>query len=233
LSIDDQKRAAAEHAVQMVEDGMAIGLGSGSTADFFVHALGRRYREGGLHIVCVPTSEQTARLSRSYGIPLTSLEDRGRLDLTIDGADEVDPQLNCIKGGGGQLLWEKIVALAAARFVVIIDDSKRVLKLGQKMPVPVEIIPFGWTTTKLRLEWLNLGCEIRGGERPFKTSSNNYILDCHPTGTLDLANPLLADAVKTQTGVVEHGLFLGIASTVVVGKTSGTVDLLQRPTDSH
>jgi ribose 5-phosphate isomerase A len=149
--------------------------------------------------------------------------------MAIDGADEVDPQLNCIKGHGGQLLREKLVALAAARFVIIIDESKRVLRLGQRAPVPVEVLPFGWTTTKIRLEWLNFVCELRGGERPYKTASDNYILDLHPNGTLDLASPLVADSIKIQTGVIEHGLFLGVAATVVMGKESGAVDVLQRP----
>jgi ribose 5-phosphate isomerase A len=229
MDADGQKKAAAEYAVNMVEDGMTVGLGSGSTAEIAVHLLGHRFQKG-LQIVGVPTSEQTARLARSYGIPLASLDERSRLDIAIDGADEVDPQLNCIKGHGGQLLWEKIVACASAKFVVIVDDSKRVLKLGQKAAVPVEIIPFGWTTTKIRLEWLNLVCELRGGEKPYKTSSNNYILDCYANGSLELANQQLAQAIKGQTGVVEHGLFLGIATTVVVGKGSGGVDVLQRPT---
>jgi ribose 5-phosphate isomerase A len=228
MGIEDQKRAAAAYAAGLVEDGMAVGLGSGTTAQLAVQALGQRLRQG-LHFVGVPTSEETARLARSLGIPLVSLDERNRLDIAIDGADEVDPQLNMIKGHGGALLREKIVARAAARFVVIIDDSKRVLRLGQRAPVPIEVIPFGWTTTKLRLEWLNFSCELRGGETPFKTASNNFILDCHPTATFDLTSSLVADSIKIQTGVVEHGLFLNLATTVVVGKATGTVDVLQRP----
>ena len=123
------------------------------------------------------------------------------------------------------------MASASNRMVVVIDDSKRVLKLGQRSAVPVEVVPFGWTTTKLRLEWLNLTCELRGGDKPYKTSGNNYILDCHSDGTVDLASEATANAIKQQVGVVEHGLFLGMATTVVVGKTSGGVDVLQRPSN--
>lgn len=228
MDTEVQKRAAAAYAAGMVEDGMSVGLGSGTTAELMIGALGHRVAAG-LRIVGVPTSDRSARLAHSLGIPLAGLDDRNRLDMAIDGADEVDPQLNCIKGHGGQLLREKLVALAAARFVVIIDESKRVLRLGQRAPVPVEILPFGWTTTKIRLEWLNFGCELRGGERPYKTASDNYILDLHPNGAIDLASSMVADSIKVQTGVIEHGLFLGIAATVVMGKESGEVDVLQRP----
>jgi ribose 5-phosphate isomerase A len=228
MNVQEQKRAAARYVAEMVEDGMTLGLGSGTTAMMAVEAIGERVRQG-LHVVGVPTSEATARLARSLGIGLVSLEERGRLDLAIDGADEVDPQLNLIKGHGGALLREKIVARAAARFVVIVDDTKRVIRLGQRSALPVEVVPFGWTTTKLRLEWLGLSCELRGGEMPFRTASNNYILDCHPSTPLDLASSLVADTIKTQTGVVEHGLFLGLATAVVVGKSNGKVDLLHRP----
>lgn len=232
MNEDEQKRAAAQYAADLVEDGMTVGLGSGSTAELMIRALGARVAAG-LHFVAVPTSEQTARLARSFHIPLVSLDERGRLDLAIDGADEVDPQLNAIKGHGGQLLREKIVARAAAQYIIIIDDSKRVIRLGQKAAVPVEVIPFGWTTTKLRLEWLNFNCDLRGADKPYKTASNNFILDLHPNGSIDLASPLVADSIKTQTGVVDHGLFLGIATTVVVGKSSGTVDVLHRPANTH
>lgn len=231
MSTQEQKRAAAEFAAQLVEDGMTVGLGSGTTALMTVRALGARVKEG-LDFWGVPTSEETARLARSLDMRVVGLDERGRLDLAIDGADEVDPQLNLIKGHGGALLREKIVARAAARFVIVIDDSKRVLRLGQRAPIPVEVVPFGWTTTKLRLEWLNLSCELRGGDKPYKTASNNVVLDCHPTTTLDLSSPLVADSIKIQTGVVEHGLFLGLVTTVVVGKATGEVDVLHRPATS-
>lgn len=228
MSIDVGKRTAAQYAADLVEDGMTVGLGTGSTSELFVRLLGERCRAG-LRVVGVPTSEETARHAKTAGIPLTTLEERGRLDLAVDGADEVDPQLNLIKGHGGALLREKIVARAAARYIIIVDNSKRVLKLGQRSPVPVEVVPFGWTTTKLRLEWLDFTCELRGNQDPYKTASRNFILDCHPSAAVDLANPLVADSLKLQTGVVEHGLFLGIASVVVVGKSNGQVDILHRP----
>lgn len=231
MGVEEQKRAAAEYAAGLVEEGMTVGLGSGTTAELVVQALGARYAAG-LRFVGVPTSEQTARLARSLGIPIVSLLERGRLDLTVDGADEVDPQLNLIKGHGGQLLREKIVALAAARFVVVVDNSKRVLRLGQRAPVPVEIVPFGWSTTKLRLEWLGFSCELRGGNEPYKTASHNFVLDCHPPASVDLTSTLVADSIKVQTGVVEHGLFLGMATTVILGKASGEVDILHRPTNT-
>jgi ribose 5-phosphate isomerase A len=228
VSIDVGKRVAAQYAADLVEDGMTVGLGTGSTSELFVQLLGERCRAG-LRAVGVPTSEETARHAKTAGIPLTTLEERGRLDLAVDGADEVDPQLNLIKGHGGALLREKIVARAAARYVIIVDDSKRVLKLGQRSPVPVEVVPFGWTTTKLRLEWLDFTCELRGNQDPYKTASRNFILDCHPSAAVDLSSPLVADSIKLQTGVVEHGLFLGMASLVVVGKANGRVDILHRP----
>lgn len=228
MDTEAQKRAAAEWVARIIEDGMAVGLGSGTTAEMVVDELGRRVASG-LRIVGIPTSEKTARLARSLDIPLASLDERNRLDLAFDGADEVDPNLNLIKGHGGALLREKIVARAAARYIVVVDDSKRVMRLGQRSPVPVEVIPFGWTTTKLRLEWLGFSCELRGADRPFKTDSRNYILDCRPTSALELGTPLVADAIKVQTGVIEHGLFLGVATTVVVGKAAGGVDVLHRP----
>ena len=228
MSTDDQKRAAAEHAVSFVADGMAVGLGTGSTARFAIQALGARVSSG-LHIIGVPTSEETARIATSLGIPLTTLADRPELELAIDGADEVDPQLNCIKGRGGALLREKIVARAAARFVVIVDENKRVSRLGKSAPLPVEIIPFGWTSTRTRLEVLGLTCELRGGETPYQTANGNYILDCHVPASVDLAAGPLDTSIKVQTGVVDHGLFLGMATAVVVGKKSGGVEVLHRP----
>jgi ribose 5-phosphate isomerase A len=228
MSIDEQKRAAAVYAAGLVEDGMTIGLGSGTTAEILLQELGRRVADG-LKFIGVPTSEDTARIAQSLGIPLTTLDERNRLDLAIDGADEVDPQLNLVKGHGGALLREKIVAQAAARFIIIVDDSKRVVKLGQRSPLPVEVVPFGWTTTKLRLEWLGYTCQLRGGEQPYKTSSRNYILDCAAPSSVDLASPEAGNQIKLQTGVIEHGLFLNMATTVIVGKPSGDIDVLQRP----
>lgn len=207
---------------------MTVGLGSGTTAEIAVRALGGRLQEG-LHFVGVPTSERTAELARSFGIPLTTLHERSHLDAVIDGADEVDPQLNMIKGHGGALLREKIVAQAAERRIFVVDDSKIVDRLGRLAPVPIEVVPFGWGTTQRRLEQLGLRCELRGGESPYVTDGHNYILDCDTTATADFANRQVADAIKLQTGVVEHGLFLGIATMVIVGRASGGVEVLTRP----
>ncbi len=165
MNADDQKRIAGEHAANLVEEGMIVGLGTGSTAEKAVHALGRRFKEG-LKFTGVPTSDETGQLAQSYGIPLVRLDELEVLDLTIDGSDEVDPQLELIKGHGGALVREKLVARTGRRFIVIVDESKLVERLGQHMPVPVEVVAFGWTTTRHRLDALGLTCELRGGSQP-------------------------------------------------------------------
>lgn len=225
MSIDQQKQAAALYAAGLVEDGMAVGLGSGSTAQIAVSEIGRRV-QAGLRILGVPTSDETARLARSFTIPLTTLEEQSRLDLVIDGADEVDPDLNLIKGRGGALLREKIVALAGDQFVVVVDESKRVERLSVHAPLPVEVVPFGWLTTKRRLERIGFLCDLRGGAAPYLTDGGNFILDCHPASSVDLADNSIASAIKAETGVVEHGLFLHLATRVVVGTGEGTVEVL-------
>jgi ribose 5-phosphate isomerase A len=227
MSTEQQKQAAAVYAAGLVRDGMAVGLGSGTTSALVVTELGRRVREG-LRLKGVPTSDDTAHLAASLGIPLATLEEQSRLDIVIDGADEVDPSLNLIKGRGGALLREKLVALSGNRFVVVADESKRVQHLGSHAPVPVEVVPFGWITTRGRLERLGLTCELRGGEDPYLTDEGNYILDCHGGSSVEYSDPSIAAAIKAQTGVVEHGLFLGIASMVVVGVGDGDVDVLDR-----
>lgn len=223
---DAQKRVAAEFAAGLVADGMTVGLGSGSTAEIAVEMLGRRFREG-LRFVGVPTSSRTAEMAQSFGIPLRRLDERSVLDINIDGADEVDPHLNVVKGRGGALMREKLVASAAKRFVIIIDESKRVTHLGERAPIPVEVVSFGWPTTRHRLELLGLTCELRGGSEPYTTSNGNYILDCHASGPIDLADVGTAQAIKLQTGVVDHGLFLGMADLVVVGTSAGSVEILE------
>jgi ribose 5-phosphate isomerase A len=218
-----QKRAAADYAAELVQDGMIVGLGSGSTAAMMVDALGRRHQQG-LQFVGVATSRETADLARSYDIRLMRLDEFSHLDLTIDGADEVAPNLDLTKGGGGQLLREKLVATAARRFVVIVDQSKLVRYVGERVPIPVEVVSFGWTTTAHRLSAVGIECHLRGGETPFTTSNHNYILDCRAAGGVAVAE--LADRIKSLTGVVDHGLFLGIATTVVVGVEAGGVEIL-------
>lgn len=225
MSVEQQKQAAARHAAELVEDGMVVGLGSGSTAQLVVAELGRRVQTG-LRFVGVPSSDETARLATSLGIALATLEEQSSLDIAIDGADEVDPHLNLVKGRGGALLREKIVALAGNRFVVVVDESKRVERLGAHAPIPVEVVPFGWITTRRRLEQIGLTGDLRGRATPYMTDGGNFILDCRPEAALDLTDPATARGIKAQTGVVEHGLFLGITSSAIVGRTDGSVDVL-------
>lgn len=216
MTVDQAKEAAAEAAASLVLDGMVVGLGTGTTAKFAVAALGRRMREG-LRFVGIPTSEATASQARSLGIPLSTLGDHPSIDLTIDGADEVDLKTrNLIKGRGGALLREKIVASASKQLVIIADESKLVEKLGSKMPVPVEVIPFGWQSTARKLEALGCKSTLREG---FTTDSGHYILDCN-FGSI--ANPeTLARQIDSITGVVEHGLFLGLVTRLLIATGSG------------
>jgi ribose 5-phosphate isomerase A len=222
MTIEDLKKAAAERAVEQIKSGMALGLGSGSTVWYTLAKLGQLWQARLLtDIVAVPTSESTADYARQYGLPLTTLDEQPVLDLAIDGADEVDPELNLIKGLGGALLREKMVVLAARRFVVIVDEGKLVDKLGTRAPLPVEVVRFGWKT---QLRWLEaLGCipNLRGGEDyPFVTDNGNYIIDCtFPNGIDDPA--MLATVLRARVGLVEHGLFLKMASQVIVGRADG------------
>lgn len=214
------KKIAGERAVEYVEDGMALGLGTGSTVRFFVERLGERVNKG-LKVVGVPTSIGTEELARKCGIPLTTLEETPTLDLAVDGADEVDPEFNLVKGMGGALLREKIVASSSREFVVIVDESKIVDKLGTESPLPVEIAPFGWTSCK---EWIaQLGCvpTLRTVEgKPYKTDNQNYLLECRFKG-IDDALELDSNLHKIP-GVVETGLFLEMACKIIVGKESGS-----------
>lgn len=214
-----QQRAAAEHATTFVADGMIVGLGTGSTAAFAITALAARVRSG-LRIRAIPTSRASAALARTGGIPLTTLNAHPAIDLTIDGADEVDPRLDVIKGRGGALLREKIVASATRRQVIIVDQTKIVERLGQHTPLPVEVVPFGWKRTDHALASLSLQPQFRrAGSAPFRTDNGNFILDCALPPTFDLH--ALADAIKSIVGVVEHGFFLGLTHTVVVGTDTG------------
>jgi len=215
-SVDGElKRRVAEVAAALVPDGIVVGLGSGSTAHLFVEALAARVRAG-LRMIGVPTSEATAELARSGGITLATLEEQPQLDMVIDGADEVDPELNLIKGLGGALLREKIVASSTKNLVIIVDDRKLVRQLGERVPIPVEIVPFGWRRTEKELG--NLGArpvQRMTGTEPYLTDGGHFILDCWFDPTHDLK--MLAPAIKALTGVVEHGLFLHMASRVLVG----------------
>jgi ribose 5-phosphate isomerase A len=226
---DQLKRAAAERAVALVADGMRLGLGSGSTARHFVSLLGERVR-GGLKVVGVPTSEATRAQAEREGVPLTTLDKTPELDLTVDGADELDDELRLIKGGGGALLREKIVAAASRRMIVVADGSKRVKQLG-RFPLPIEVIPFGFEATKQAVAAalksagaageLRLRSAVNG--TPFVTDSGHRILDAH-LGRID-APERVAAALAAVPGVVEHGLFLGLASGAIIATAEGLVEL--------
>jgi len=219
------KQNAARAAVDLVEDGMRLGLGTGSTAEFMLRALGERVRAG-LRVSGVPTSARSADLARGLGIPITSLETTPELDLAIDGADEFDPALNLIKGGGGALLREKIVAACAARFVVIVDASKRVRRLGA-FPLPVEIIAMAAAPLSRRIAALGAEVSLRLGRdgRPFVSDEGHQILDC---AFAEIADPsALAARLDAMPGVVEHGLFCGMADLVLVG-AEDRVERLER-----
>ena len=223
---DAAKRAAADYAAAEVADGMVLGLGSGSTAELAVAALAERVAKG-LRIAGVPTSERTAVLARKLGVPLTDFAAHRRLDLTIDGADQVERgSLDLVKGLGGALLREKIVAAASGRMMVVVDETKIVDRLGGAVPLPVEIVRFGWETTFARLAEAGLKPRLRMvAGAAFVTDGGNHIADCM-LAPIDDAKALEA-RIKAITGVVETGLFLGLATEVVVGH-SGGVDVLGR-----
>ncbi|MCJ2531938.1 MAG: ribose-5-phosphate isomerase RpiA [Candidatus Thermoplasmatota archaeon] len=220
------KRKAALAAVDRVRDGMILGLGTGSTVRYAIERVGQRVAEG-WNLVGVPTSRATAELAEALEIPLTTLDEHPNLDLTIDGADEVDPRMNLTKGLGGALLREKIVAAASKAFLVVVDESKVVEALGEKAPLPVEVLPFGVRRTQASLE--ALGCEPtlrRDGEAPFRTDNGNYVIHCRFD---PIEDPMgLARRVKEIPGVIEHGLFLEMAETVFVGTTAGVTEM-RRP----
>ena len=216
-------------AADLVAPGMLVGLGTGSTADAVIHELGRRVAAG-LDFTGVPTSERTAALAGELGIPLTTLDEVERLDLGIDGADEIDPRLDAIKGRGGALLREKLVALACDDYVLVATTEKSVSQLGERTAAPVEIVAFGWLHTSNRLAELGIAPTLRTAaddlERPAVTDNGGYILDC---ATGPLADPArLASAVKAVSGVVEHGLFLGIASAALLVDPDGRVERRER-----
>lgn len=230
---DDLKRAVAAKAVEYVRDGMKLGLGTGSTAEAFLDVLAPRVR-GGMTVTGVPTSERTATKARALGIPLAELDQLASLDLTIDGADEADADLTLIKGGGGALLREKIVAAASKQMLVIADSSKLVKKLG-RFPLPIEVVEYGHATTMRKIADV-----IRALGYPavpitqrsedgavFKTDGGNVIYDCSFGEIVDA--PALAAALGEIVGVVETGLFVGLATTLLISRADGTVDVITRP----
>jgi ribose 5-phosphate isomerase A len=222
---DAAKRLAAARAAELARPGMRLGLGTGSTAAMFVEFVGEKVRAG-MDLLCVPTSEATRRQAEALGIPLTDLDATPELDLTVDGADEFDPRMNLVKGGGGALLREKIVASASKRMVVIVDGGKRVERLGG-FPLPVEVNLFGLGATARQVERAAAGAGCAGaitrrvgrGGDPFVTDGGHAILDCAFGSIPDPAR--LSDALLRVPGVVEHGLFIGLAAAIIVAEPGG------------
>lgn len=213
---DDIKKRVGEEVVNYIKDGMNIGIGSGTTMFYMVQKLGERIKKEGLSITGIPTSNQTAEWAETFGVPLTDFSKVQKLDMAIDGADEVDPNFQLIKGGGGALLREKIVADAAKEFYVIVDDSKMVDDLGA-FPLPIETVPFGWETTAAKVAKFEGHPVLRKKDgETFVTDNGNYILDCHFDKITDPES--LHSDLKSIVGVVETGLFVNMATTVLVGE---------------
>ncbi|KRK98661.1 ribose-5-phosphate isomerase A [Secundilactobacillus odoratitofui DSM 19909 = JCM 15043] len=218
---DELKKIAGYKAAELVEDGMTVGLGTGSTVRYLLDALGERIKKDGVHFTGVPTSKRTADYGRNLGMEIKSLDDVDQIDITIDGADEVDPAINGIKGGGGAQTWEKLVATNSKQCAWIVDESKVVDQLG-KFPLPVEVLSYGHHQLVKRFEEMGYNPVVREKDgQLFKTDEGNIIVDLH----LDkIAAPYdLADQLSNMTGVVEHGLFLDMTQTVVVGTQDGAV----------
>lgn len=232
-SQDELKQAVARYVVDnYVKSGLKLGLGSGSTAELFVAEVGKRFQAGQLNrLTCVATSEKVQQLAVSFGLNVVDLDEIDVLDITIDGADEIDAKsFNVVKGRGAALLREKLVAAASRLEIIIADESKLVKNLGEKMPVPVEIISFGWSHTARRLQDLGAAPILRaakpGGDaiiEPFITDNGNYILDCQ-FGVMEYP-AIIAEQLKSVVGVVEHGLFIGIAGRVVIAGAQGVYEL--------
>lgn len=217
---DPRKRRAGEEAASHVKDGMVVGLGTGSTVYYTTRLLGERIKDQELIVRAIPTSLDTRNYAKSLGIPLTDLEQDPEIDITIDGADEVDPQLNLIKGLGGALLMEKIVAAASKKEIIVADQGKIVPKLGRGK-LPVEVLQFGFKSTFLKLEELNLNPTLRmaGPITPFLTDNNGFIVDCLPGEIEDPTK--LERIINTVPGVVENGLFIGLADLIIIGDENG------------
>ena len=219
---NELKKRAAVRAVDFIESGMVIGLGTGSTANYAIKHIGEKIRSGKLrNVVGIPSSERSEILAQGLNIPLADLEAQPAIDLTIDGADEVDPDLNVIKGGGGALLREKIIAQASYRNIIIVDESKLSPQLGTKWALPIEVVPFAWRTEQLFLESIGGSATLRSGDKktPYRTNQNNFILDTEFGPISDPAG--LVSRLNARAGIVEHGLFLGLATDVIVAAGEG------------
>jgi ribose 5-phosphate isomerase A len=223
MANDQEKEAAARASLRFIKDGQVVGLGTGSTAAHFIQLLGEQVKQG-LHVRGIPTSVRSKELAESLGIPLTTLDECQEIAVTVDGADEVDPQLRLIKGGGGALLREKIVASATKQLVIVADASKQVKMLG-KFPLPVEVIRFSQALVSKRITALGANVQLRvdNSGKPFVTDENNHILDCHFG---EIRDPeALARQLSDMPGVVEHGLFIGMASVALVARGSEIIEL--------
>ena len=223
LEQEEMKRIAAEKAVEYIENDMVLGLGTGSTVEYTIKKIGQLVKDG-LKIKGIPTSMHTRKIAKECKIPLTTLEENPVIDLTIDGADEVDSNLNLIKGGGGALTREKIIAYHSTKEIIVIDENKIVKALGVDFPLPVEVLKFGWTSTKKALEDFGCTAELRKivGE-PFITDNSSYILDCDFERIED-AEQLEKD-INNVPGVIENGLFIGLVDEVIVGSKKGLMTL--------
>ena len=227
--VEELKRQAAEQGAALVESGMVVGLGFGSTAVYAIRHIAARLSEGDLRdILGIPTTRSVEAEASALGIPLTTLEAHPRIDLTLDGADEVDPRLDVIKGGGGALLREKIVAQASRRLVIVVDERKLSSRLGSRAALPVEVLPFGWGSQVAYLE--SLGAEVTRRSlpdcSPFTTDQGNWILDCRFGPLQDPA--ALAAGLQARAGILDHGLFLGLATEVIVAGAGGVRRLTRK-----
>ena len=228
MDLNKLKNKAAVEAVKNVESGMVLGLGTGSTANFAIREISRLLKEGSLKdIVGIPSSNQTEKLALELGIPLISFEQKSGIDLNIDSADEVDPDLNLIKGGGGALLREKIIAQSSTRNIIVVDEQKMSQKLGTKWAVPVEIIEFSYKPVAIYLEDLGAELALRKNQNGeiYRTDQGNMIADCNFGQIQDLNE--LNKALNSKAGIVEHGLFIGIADEVIIGKPD-TIEYLKK-----
>jgi ribose 5-phosphate isomerase A len=228
ITTDPAKEAAGNRAADFVTNGMTVGLGTGSTAEYAIRRLAERVREEGLRINGVPTSLKTELLARESGIPLIDINGVGHIDLTIDGADEIDTAFNMIKGGGGALLREKVVARASKFEIIVIDPAKLVKRLGERWAVPVEVVPFGWARTARALHVLGCEAKLRGPseDRPYQTDNGNYLLDCRFPRIDDPAE--LEQKINAVPGVVESGLFIGLAHRLIIGHPDGRCEVRER-----